>query len=247
MNIPFKQYWALLAEYIKPQKARFALLAVLVLSNIGVQLVNPQIVRRFIDATQGETGEAALLYAALTFIGLALLQQILAVGATYVGENVAWAATNALRAALVRHCLRLDMGFQTIRHRLRKAELSASTIKIKLRWSDFTTLTRQVTLAESTDQDSVIYETAQRLLKDNWRPGRPARLIGVGAGNLAEPAAQLRLWDTSNGKGQKLQQTLDSLRDRFGRNAIKRAFVMKPPSDASQPSDMGISRSGESP
>ena len=111
MNIPLKQYWALLAEYIKPQKARFALLALLVLSNIGVQLVNPQIVRRFIDTTQSETGDTGLLHAALAFIGLALLQQVLSVGATYVGANVAWTATNALRATLVRHCLRLDMGF----------------------------------------------------------------------------------------------------------------------------------------
>ncbi|MCJ7736260.1 MAG: hypothetical protein MUQ10_02960 [Anaerolineae bacterium] len=118
---------------------------------------------------------------------------------------------------------------------------------MKLHWSDFTTLTRQVTLPESTDQDSVICEAAQKLLMDNWRPGRPVRLIGVGAGNLAEPAAQLHLWDTSNEKGQKLQQTLDSLRDRFGRDAVQRAFVMKPPSDASQLSDMGIARSGESP
>ncbi len=136
---------------------------------------------------------------------------------------------------------------ENVGRRLRKAELSASTIKIKLRWSDFTTLTRQVTLPESTDQDSAIYKAAQQLLKDNWRPPRPVRLIGVGASNLAEPIAQLRLWDTSNEKGQKLQQTLDSLRDRFGRDAIQRAFVMKPPSEASRPSDMGISRSGEGP
>ena len=113
--------------------------------------------------------------------------------------------------------------------------------------SDFTTLTRQVTLAESTDPDSVIYGAAQRLLKDNWHLPKPVRLIGVGASNLAEPAAQLRLWDTSNEKGQRLQQTLDSLRDRFGRNAIQRAFVMKPPSDAWRPSDMCVSESGESP
>ena len=111
MGLPLKQYWALLAEHINPQKVRFALLALLVLSTTSVQIVNPQIVRRFIDTTQGETGDTALLYAALAFIGLALLQQILAVGATYVGANVAWTATNALRAALVRHCLRLDMGF----------------------------------------------------------------------------------------------------------------------------------------
>ena len=111
MNIPLKQYWALLAEHIKPQQARFALLAVLLLGNIGLQIVNPQIVRSFIDATQSETGNTALLYAALAFIGLALLQQAVAVSATYIGENVAWTATNALRVALVRHCLRLDMGF----------------------------------------------------------------------------------------------------------------------------------------
>jgi ATP-binding cassette subfamily B protein len=111
VDIPFKQYWQLLARHIKPQMQRFLLLTVLLLSNIGLQLVNPQIVRTFIDtAIAGEGGET-LLYVALAFVGVSLLQQVAGVSATYVGENVAWTATNALRAELARHCMRLDMGF----------------------------------------------------------------------------------------------------------------------------------------
>lgn len=112
--------------------------------------------------------------------------------------------------------------------RLRRAELTAATIKIKLRWSDFQTLTRQVTLDEATDQDSVIYATAQQLLAAHWPVGKPVRLIGVGASNLTEPIAQLRLWDTSVKKGAKLQETLDHLRGRFGREAIRRAITLDP-------------------
>ena len=111
MNIPLKQYWALLAEHIKPQRARFALLAALLLGNIGLQIVNPQIVRSFIDTAQSGGAARSLLYAALAFIVFALGQQVIGVGATYVGENVAWTATNALRVDLLQHCLALDMGF----------------------------------------------------------------------------------------------------------------------------------------
>jgi ABC-type multidrug transport system fused ATPase/permease subunit len=111
MNIPLKRYWDLLADYIKPQKGRFSLLAVLLLSSIGLQILNPQIMRYFIDAaTLGQATEK-LAIAALAFIGIALFQQVVGVSATYVGENVAWTATNALRAELARHCLNLDMGF----------------------------------------------------------------------------------------------------------------------------------------
>jgi len=54
MNIPLKQYWELLAGHIKPQKGRFSLLTVLLLGSISLQVVNPQIVRIFIDsATSG--------------------------------------------------------------------------------------------------------------------------------------------------------------------------------------------------
>lgn len=111
MKIPFQQYWDLLAQYIRPQKGRFTLLAVLLLSNIGLQLVNPQIMRYFIDTTQSTQEVRLLLWAALAYILIALVQGAMGVGATYVGENVAWTATNALRAEMARHCLGLDMGY----------------------------------------------------------------------------------------------------------------------------------------
>ena len=115
MNIPFKQYWDLLAKHIQPQRRRFALLTVLLLGSIGLQVINPQIMRHFIDAAT--TGESirTLAVAAIAFISIALLQQAIAVGATYVGENVAWTATNALRAEIARHCLYLDMSFHNDR------------------------------------------------------------------------------------------------------------------------------------
>ena len=115
MKIPFKQYWDLLAKHIQPQRRRFALLTVLLLGSIGLQVINPQIMRHFIDAAT--TGESirTLAVAAIAFISIALLQQAIAVGATYVGENVAWTATNALRAEIARHCLYLDMSFHNDR------------------------------------------------------------------------------------------------------------------------------------
>jgi len=111
MNIPLRRYWDLLGGYLMRQRGRFVLLIVLLLSNIGLQVINPQIVRYFIDtALAGETGDR-LVVAALAFMIIALLQQVVGVSATYVGENVAWTATNALRAELARHCLNLDMSF----------------------------------------------------------------------------------------------------------------------------------------
>jgi len=111
MNVPLKRYWDLLSRHIQPQKARFALLAMLLLTSIGLQVVSPQIMRVFIDAAMAKKAVSQLMLAALAFIGLALLRQVVSIGTTYVGENVAWTATNALRAELAWHCLNLDMSF----------------------------------------------------------------------------------------------------------------------------------------
>ena len=79
--------------------------------SIALQLVNPQILRAFIDTlTTPGAGTSLTLMAAL-FITLAILQQVLSVTATYVSEQVAWTATNALRSDLTLHCLRLDLTF----------------------------------------------------------------------------------------------------------------------------------------
>jgi ATP-binding cassette subfamily B protein len=111
MKLSFKQYRNLLVKYLKPQWPRVTWLAVLLFGSIGLQLVNPQIMRHFIDTAQAGGASATLLRAALLFTGVALVQQVTSVLATYVSENVAWTATNALRADLADHCLRLDMSF----------------------------------------------------------------------------------------------------------------------------------------
>ena len=105
----------LLLRYLRPQGRRIALLGALLLATTGLQLLNPQIVRVFIDtATTGGSGQTLTL-AALLFVGVAVAGQVLSVWITYLGENVAWAATNRLREDLAEHCLGLDMPFHNTR------------------------------------------------------------------------------------------------------------------------------------
>lgn len=115
MKVPLGRYYDILAKYLIHQKLRFILLSCLVLGNIGMQVVNPQIMRRFIDSANGGEPAGVLTVLALLFLGVALLQQIVSVSATYVGETVAWTATNALREDLAAHCLQLDMQFHNDR------------------------------------------------------------------------------------------------------------------------------------
>ncbi len=103
----------MLSRHVYPQRGRFFLLATLLLGNIALQIANPQIMRGFIDAALGGEAMQRLALSALAFIGIAVLQQAIAVSATYLGESVAWTATNALRSELARHCLRLDLGFHS--------------------------------------------------------------------------------------------------------------------------------------
>jgi ATP-binding cassette subfamily B protein len=111
MKLSLQKYWQLLSRHIQPQKGRFVLLSVLLFGSIGLQIINPQIMRGFIDDALGGGPINQLTVSAAAFIGIAILQQILSVTVTYLGENVAWTATNALRSELAWHCLNLDMGF----------------------------------------------------------------------------------------------------------------------------------------
>jgi ABC-type multidrug transport system fused ATPase/permease subunit len=111
MSLPFKAYWDLLSRHIRPQKGQFTLLVTLLLISISLRVVNPQVMRAFIDSALAGQALQTLSVTALTFIIIAILQQVVAVSVTYLGENVAWTATNALRAELARHALNLDMRF----------------------------------------------------------------------------------------------------------------------------------------
>jgi ABC-type multidrug transport system fused ATPase/permease subunit len=107
-----RQYLALLTTYLRPQRRRVLGLAALLLASIALQIANPQLLRYFIDSAQDPARPtSALLVAAGLFIAIALATQLLSLGATYLSEQVAWSATNDLRADLALHCLRLDMAF----------------------------------------------------------------------------------------------------------------------------------------
>ena len=111
VNIPLAEYGRLLRRYLWPQRNTVMLMAALLLGSIGLQLIAPQAVRGFIDVVQAGANEQALITSALVFIGASLGQQVLRVCAAYASERVAWTATNALRADLTAHVLRLDVGF----------------------------------------------------------------------------------------------------------------------------------------
>ncbi len=83
--------------------------------------------------------------------------------------------------------------------KLRREGLGGGTVKLKLRWEDFTTLTRQQTLTHPTDDAALIGATARRLLEQVWEPGRAARLVGVGVSGLGAPLRQLTLWEALQG------------------------------------------------
>jgi len=104
-------YLNLLFTYLRPQKGRVFLLALFLLTSIGLQLLGPQLVANFIDQATGGAGLNVVLGAAAIYVVVSLCQQLIGLGATYASETVAWTATNWLRADLAEHCLRLDMSF----------------------------------------------------------------------------------------------------------------------------------------
>jgi ATP-binding cassette, subfamily B, bacterial len=109
--VSLRQYWILLSQHIRPQRTRFALLVFALSGSITLQIVNPQIMRSFIDSALSGSAAQNLMLTAGVFIAIAILQQGVSVSVTYLGESVAWTATNALRAELAWHCLNLDMHF----------------------------------------------------------------------------------------------------------------------------------------
>ena len=108
--------------------------------------------------------------------------------------------------------------------RLSKKSLRGKTVQIKLRWSDFTTLTRQTTLPQTTNDYQLIRKTALALLDQVWEEGRMVRLIGVGVHNLDTEAHQLGLWETDYQKDLKLQETLQEIQGKYGENVISRGI-----------------------
>lgn len=106
-----RPYGVMIRRYLLPERRALAWLGLLLFSSIALQLVNPQIIRYFIDTAQGQGSLTPLYYAGALFIGFSLLQQGVSVVAAYFSENLGWKTTNKLRVDLAAHCLSLDMSF----------------------------------------------------------------------------------------------------------------------------------------
>jgi DNA polymerase-4 len=108
---------------------------------------------------------------------------------------------------------------------LKAAGLTGACVKLKLRWSDFTTLTRQTTLAGGTDDPALIFSTVEQLLGREWS-GRPVRLIGVGVSALSNEVRQMGLFDAPDERADRLFATMQKLRRRFEDAAVRKASEM---------------------
>ncbi|TAK14642.1 MAG: hypothetical protein EPO32_01030 [Anaerolineae bacterium] len=112
---------------------------------------------------------------------------------------------------------------ERVAKQLKQENLLAGTVKIKLRWPDFTTLTRQSTLSVPTDDAGQIHALARRLLDQNWTKGKAVRLLGVGVSGLQPPSRQLSLWDAPDQKkAAKLDEAVRDLQKRFGTEIIRK-------------------------
>ncbi len=112
---------------------------------------------------------------------------------------------------------------ERVGRRLRRSGMHARNVGLKLRYPDFTTVTRQTTLQQAADGDDAISDTAQALLKKTLRERAGAvRLLGVSVSGLGEPAAQLSLLDSNPQKDSAISGAVDAVRGRFGEDAVRR-------------------------
>ena len=120
---------------------------------------------------------------------------------------------------------------ETTAKRLRKSNLQAGTIQVKIRQSDFQTFTRQKSLQPPTNNTEQIYSMARELLTA-WLESNPdarIRLLGVGSSKLS-PAEQRDLFDFAGESAQDgVDKALDDIQDRFGAASVGRARTLNRP------------------
>jgi DNA polymerase-4 len=114
---------------------------------------------------------------------------------------------------------------EQVGRRLRKAGLRAKSVWVKIRFGDFKTISRQLTLDEASDVTVTLYEAA-RTLFDAWAKESfsPVRLIGMAAKNLSEGPDQLSLFpDPKTQKQKSMDSVMDQINQKLGKSTIRRA------------------------
>jgi DNA polymerase-4 len=111
---------------------------------------------------------------------------------------------------------------QGVCQELRSQNKRAKCVAIRLRYADFKTITRQVTLKEASDVTQVVFATAQQLLsKTLAKQEKPIRLIGIRISSLVGEEKQLPMFDSGTEKPERLDKAIDKIRSKYGPTAIK--------------------------
>ena len=118
---------------------------------------------------------------------------------------------------------------EQVGRQLRQEKMKGGTVHLKVRYPDFTQVTRSATLASPTDQGLHIYETAMGLLGKTEVAKRGARLLGVGVSNLRPRhlSEQLSFFDSQKVRLERSTQAVDRIWDKYGFDAIKRASLLQ--------------------
>ncbi|GAA5508622.1 DNA polymerase IV [Novipirellula caenicola] len=117
---------------------------------------------------------------------------------------------------------------EQVARRLRRHGRYCSTVTLKLRFSDFKTLSRSATLTSPSNSTNMLWETVRDALFTRIRIDQPVRLVGMGVSSLANSRTrQLDLFDDNDRRDSQVDQATDSILDRFGRNAIRRGTTLE--------------------
>ena len=131
------------------------------------------------------------------------------------------ADTSQLEATLMRLS-------EMVARRLRESQFHARTIQLKLRYKDFTTLTRAHTLPAPTQLDTEIFGQIRTLFRKNWKRGVPVRLLGVQASQFTSQPDQINLLEGNRQQRWKdAMAAADRLRDKFGESSVGLATGMR--------------------
>jgi len=147
------------------------------------------------------------------------------IGAKSISHEHTYNEDTADAAQLEATLMRLS---EMVGRRLRESSFHARTVQLKLRYKDFTTITRAHTLPAPTQLDTEIFEQIRALFRKNWKKGTQIRLLGVQASSFTTAPDQINLLDDN--RQQRWKSALaaaDRLRDKFGESSVKLAGGMR--------------------
>jgi len=150
-----------------------------------------------------------------------------AVRAQLFDERVYFATDDASAIAVFeRRCP--ELAFIEVARRLREQKFHARTLQLKLRYKDFTTITRAHSVETPTQLDNEIFSEIRKLFHANWRKGAEIRLLGVQASSFSGEGAQGDLLlGQGRGKWQQALTAMDRVREKFGESSVRLGTGMK--------------------